>query len=239
MERATAIDKAIDVLFLLRKTGQPSGVTDIARGLSLPKSSAHRLLCTLTRRGMVERDGRGRYRLGFGLMFLGQGVPECEPLVMSARPELEAAAHALSETCFLVAARGGKLVVLDRVEGRGILRASPEVGAVVPVDRTAVGQLYLHHAPEQLDEQTVAPSEGEPRSELGAVDDEGYAYNFGQWIEGVTVYSAPVWVHGRLVAAIAVAIPSSRVTDHGASGVVAQLKGAVARIASRAEGATV
>lgn len=240
MERATAIDKAIDVLFLLRKHGQPCGVTEIARGLSLPKSSAHRLLCTLTRRGMVERDGRGRYRLGFGLLFLGQGVPEGEPLVAAARPELEAAVSALSETCFLVAARRGQLVVLDKVEAAGMLRVSPDVGAVIPVEQTAVGQLYLVYGAEQLAEPQAEPAAADSEAaNLGAVVAEGYAFNHGQWIAGLSVYSAPVWVNGQLAAAMAVAMPSTRVSSADGVHVVSQLKGSVARITARAEGARV
>src|SRR4051812_23899562 len=149
---AATVDKAIDVLFHLHERAEPLGVSEIGRSLDLPKSSAHRLLVSLRRRGLVERDERGRYRPGIGLLALGLGVLEREPLVAAARPALEVSAEELGETLFVVAARGGKLTVLDKVEGTGFVRAAPRVGSTIPAQLTAVGKLYLAHCPEALAE---------------------------------------------------------------------------------------
>ena len=58
----------------------------VGRSLGLPKASAHRLLASLQRRDLVEQDESGRYRPGFGLVALGLGVLDREPLVAVARP---------------------------------------------------------------------------------------------------------------------------------------------------------
>ena len=55
----------------------------------------------------------------------------------------EAAAAQYGETFFLVSARARRLVVLDKAEGTGFLRAAPRVGSSVPAHATAVGKLYL------------------------------------------------------------------------------------------------
>jgi len=144
------VEKAIDVLFHLHAESAACGVTAIGRALDMPKSSVHRLLSALARRGLVERDERGRYRPGVGLVALGLGVLEREPAVIAARPVLERFAHEVGETFFLVAARAGALVVLDKAEGTGFLRAAPRVGARVPVHATAVGKLYLALEPRAL-----------------------------------------------------------------------------------------
>ena len=60
-------------------------------------------------------------------MALGLGVLDREPVVAAARPELEAEARASGETLFLAAARGGRIAVLDKVEGTGFLCAAPTV----------------------------------------------------------------------------------------------------------------
>ena len=75
-----------------------------------------------------------------------------------------------------------------------------------------------------------------PDPQLEAVVAEGYASNFGQWIEGLSVFSAPVFIHSRMSAAMAVAVPSGRVDAMCEKNLVARLKDAVARIAARAEG---
>ena len=67
------VDKAIDVLFELHTAGSSVGVTALGRALGLPKSSTHRLLSALRRRGLVERDERGRYLPGIGLSWNAPG----------------------------------------------------------------------------------------------------------------------------------------------------------------------
>src|SRR5690606_34245961 len=144
-----AVDKALDVLFHLHQIGD-AGVTEVARALGMPKSTAHRLLTVLARRGLAERTRNSRYKPGFGLVALGYGLLDADPIVSAARAPLEEAARELNETFFFVAARGGELIVLHKVEGTGILRAAPAIGATVPLHATAAGRLYLAFAPEEV-----------------------------------------------------------------------------------------
>ncbi len=210
---AGSIDKAIDVLFHLHAHPEPQGVSAVGRALGLPKSSVHRLLRALTRRGLVERDEGGLYRMGVGLVALGQAVLDREPVAVAARPVLEANARAHGETFFLVAARGGRLVVLDKAEGDGFLRAAPTVGADVPAFATAAGKLYRAFAPEQID----WPARSERYTDRTLIDEaafdraaatarrRGHARNQDEWIRGLAVVAAPVRLAGRLAGAVAMA----------------------------------
>lgn len=216
---ATTIEKALDVLYHLHAAPGGQGVSEIGRALGLPKSSAHRLLAALGRRGLVERDAEGRYRPGLALVALGLGVLEREPLVAAARPLLEEVARASDETAFLTVARGGRIVSLDKVEGGGFLRAAPRVGAEVPVHATAVGKLQLAFAPEAV----RLPREPWPRftpttpagpaalaPEVARARRRGWAENREEWMPGVVVVAVPLFVGGRMVASIAVAGATSR-----------------------------
>jgi IclR family acetate operon transcriptional repressor len=210
------------------------------------KSSAHRLLAALGRRGLVERDDRGRYRPGIGLVALGLGALEREPVVAAARPVLEAEAERLGETVFLVAARAGRLRVLDKAEGSGFLRAAPRVGAVVPAHATAVGKLFLAFAEDAVPApsgrlEAFTPQTRTRRRDLAAEVDrarrDGFAVNRDEWIPGLSVVAAPVITRERMAAAVAIAAPSPRL---GALGVEQVARAAVAagrRVAARLEGA--
>ncbi|MGD8860207.1 MAG: IclR family transcriptional regulator [Myxococcales bacterium] len=240
----TAIDKALDVLFHLHGQAEPQGVSDIGRALSLPKSSAHRMLAALRRRGLVEQDESGRYLTGPALLALGLGALEREPLVAGGHAVLEEQAAALGETFFLVAARGGRLTVLDKVEGTGLLRASPRIGSQVPALATAAGKLYLAHAPdllrlsperERFTEHTVFDGEAFQR-EMERARADGYAVNRQEWIAGLSVVAAPVFVHGRLLGAVCVALPSSRADELGECALGATVQDAASRIVRRMEG---
>src|SRR5574338_9580 len=86
----TSVEKALDLLQALHDAARPLGPSALARALGLPKSTAHRLLGPLVRRGLVERGADGTYRPGFALVSLGLGVLRSDPLVAAARPALEA-----------------------------------------------------------------------------------------------------------------------------------------------------
>ncbi|WP_437958376.1 helix-turn-helix domain-containing protein [Sorangium sp. So ce119] len=198
MERSGTVDKAVRALEALRESGGSASLAELAARLGMPKATLHRLLASLAAHALVEQDGEGRYRLGVGLIRLGLGAQGLDPVARVARPELERAARAFGETFFLVAARAGRLVVLDKAEGTGLLRAAPTVGAEVPVDVTASGRLYLAHAPE-----LVGAPAADPAAQRAAR--RGYDVNEGEWIDGLTVIAAPVLARGSLHGCIACA----------------------------------
>jgi DNA-binding IclR family transcriptional regulator len=245
VESLGSVEKAVDVLFHLHGESTPQGVTAIGRALGLPKSSAHRLLAALGRRGLVERDERGRYRTGIGLVALGLGALESEPVVVAARPVLEQEARDLGETFFLVAARAGHLVVLDKAEGTGFLRAAPRVGSSVPVHATAVGKLFLAFGGDAISEpaepferfsENTRTRARELAAEVEGARRLGYAENREEWIPGLSVLAAPVVANGRMRAAVAVAASSQHFLALGADAIARRTLAAAARIAARMEG---
>lgn len=249
MDATTSVEKALDVLFHLHGAGT-AGVSAIARALALPKSTTHRLLASLARRGLVEQDEQGRYRPGLRLVALGLGVLDREPVVAAARPELEAQARASGETLFLAAARGGRIVVLDKVEGTGFLRASPRVGEEVPVAVTATGRLHLAFAPESVTRAVAGttPSGVEARKalarEVALARRRGWAQNREEWLPGLAVVAAPVLVRGagdsagpgRLVAVVSLAAPAVRLPASHTERVARRVAAAAARIGAALEG---
>jgi DNA-binding IclR family transcriptional regulator len=239
------VDKAVDVLFRLSAEPSPQGVSDLGRALGLPKSSVHRLLASLARRGLVERDERGRYRPGIALLALGLGALEREPLAAAARPLLEAETRALGETAFLVVARAGRLLVLEKAEGAGFLRAAPRVGAEVPVHATAVGKLFLAHAPDRVSAPAPPLERFTPRTPRSADElaravrrarERGYAESREEWIPGMSVVAAPVLAGGRMHGAIAVAAPTPRLAALGRAEVARRVSAVAASLAAKLEG---
>jgi DNA-binding IclR family transcriptional regulator len=140
-------------------------------------------------------------------------------VVGAARPVLEQGADSLGDTFFLVAARNGRLTVLDKAEGSGELRASPRLGSTIPVHATAVGKLYLAYAAGEIADALVARERFTPHTlvepqalaaDVRAAAERGYACNRKEWIEGLSVVAAPILVRGQLLGAICTALPSTR-----------------------------
>ncbi|MFO1351651.1 MAG: IclR family transcriptional regulator [Gammaproteobacteria bacterium] len=238
------VDKALDILFELHQAAEPQSLTALGRALDMPKSSVHRLLAALMRRGLVEQDERGRYRTGIALIALGLGALEREPVAVAARPVLEQAAAELGETFFLVAARASQLVVLDKAEGSGFLRAAPRAGATLPLHATAVGKLYLAFAPEAIaapdgilgafTARTLTDATALAQT-VNRAREQGWASNRDEWIAGLSVLAAPIFYRGRMLAAVALAMVSARFDSLGIDLLAAQVTGAAARIAQRLE----
>jgi DNA-binding IclR family transcriptional regulator len=245
MEHLGAVEKALDVLLHLHAAAAPRGVTAIGTALGLPKSTAHRLLAALARRGLVERDPGGRYRPGVALVALGLGVLAREPVVELARPLLEREAAETGETLFLAAARGGRLVVLDKAEGTGFLRAAPRVGSEVPAHATAVGKVQLAFDPGALRAEPLTRFTPRTRTTPAALARErarvlrqGFAENREEWQPGLAALAAPVRSGGRLVACVALAAPAVRLRGARRVALARRLRAAAAEIAAGLEGRT-
>jgi IclR family acetate operon transcriptional repressor len=204
------VDKAVQVLTVLARAGGASSLGELATALGMPKATVHRLLASLALHELVEAQQGGRYALGLGLVRLGLAALAVDPIVRLARAELERAAHAFGETFFLVGVRAQRLVVLDRVEGSGVVRAAPQLGSEVPVANTASGRLILAHAP-----LLVRDGEALRLAHAAAVRRvlrDGYDVNEDEWIAGLTVVAAPILCGERCHGTVACAGVSSQLT---------------------------
>ncbi len=243
LEPNTSVDKALDVLFYLHEERDARGVTDVGRALSIPKSTAHRLLAALRRRALVEQDPAGRYRPGVGVLTLAGGLLDREPLVAAAQGLLEKEAAEFGETFFLVAARARRLLVLEKAEGTGVLRVSPAIGSEVPARATAVGKLYMAHGPQlvsveeptRFTEHTIVDAKSLAR-EIEEARRNGYAVNRQEWIEGLAVVAAPILVGKVIRGAVCTAMSNNRFDSVEVGEVAKRVMATASRIASRMEG---
>lgn len=243
-QRPSSIHKAVDVLFLLSQQAEPCGVSQIAAQLGLPKPSVHRLLQSLKYRRLVEQAPDGRYHVGLGLTALSLGATKHEPLVRAARAVMQNAAASIGETFFLVGVSAGDLVVLDKVEGNGFLRVSPQVGARVPAHATAAGRIFLAFARDSVHfDEAHLPSftrrtpntPARLRQRIEQVRDSGVAVSHEEWREGLSAIAAPVWLSGRLLAALVVACVAPRMRELSLEALTRSVQQASQRISQQLE----
>jgi DNA-binding IclR family transcriptional regulator len=234
MEQSGTIDKAMRVLNALQQAQAPTSLAALAATLAMPKPTLHRLLASLSVHDVVEQHADGRYALGVGLVRLGLSALTVDPFVRVARPELERETRAFGETFFLVGARAGRLFVLDKVEGTGLLRAAPSVGAEVPVDVTASGRLYLGLAPQLL--RDSAEARRVSRRAIERALGEGHDLNQGEWITGLTVVAVPVVAQARMFGTVACGGAASQLGGARLEEAVRRTKRVSARIVGALEG---
>lgn len=137
-----SVERALQLLAAVASSDHPATVAELAAGCDLNRSTAWRLLATLERHGMVERDPHGSgYRVGYGALRLGAAA-DLDSIVRRARPELERLAAEVAETVSLAVVRGASLVYVDHVPVAG-LTIQPWVQERISLHSTSSGKAFL------------------------------------------------------------------------------------------------
>ena len=138
-----SVDRALTILELLARDGE-AGVTEIAQGLGVHKSTAFRLLVTLEAHRLVEQvNDRGRYRLGVGNLRLAGATTARLDLVTEARPVCRQLAVDTGETVNIAVRSETSALYLDQVAGSSALQPHNWVGQHIPLHATSNGKVLL------------------------------------------------------------------------------------------------
>lgn len=128
-----ALRKALDVLEFLMDRGS-AGVTEISKELNLNKNNVFRILATLEKHRLVEKEEETeKYRLSVGSLILGYGFINKYPLTKLSAPVLKTLRFKLGETV--------NLAMLDEKQQFIIYVATEETVRPVKV-KTRLGRRY-------------------------------------------------------------------------------------------------
>ena len=192
------------------------GVIDVSKRLGVAKSTAHRLLTTLTTRGLVEQNAKnGKYRLGLHLYELGQLAVTRFDLRRGARPLLEELREVTGWTVQMSVPSGVDTLVLERLQTLRSYKMLPEWQRRLPAHVTAQGKALCAFDSEFAERRIKAglpkmtpKSITDPRrfrTELQEILRQGYASATGEAVPDISSVAAPVIdSRGHAVAAIAI-----------------------------------
>jgi len=246
---AQSVDKALAILKQFSVAEPQLGVSELGRRLGLTKSTVHRLLRSLVRAGLAEQDPESRqYMLGRETVQLGHTATFSIPLLRTALPFLHYLSNQVGEGVFLSERRG--------LEGAPVLQVlSPTMQDQLgwytssPLHSTASGKVLAAYASEHvlqalLDAGLVGETEytimdpAELRQELKRVREQGYATSFEESMLGTNGVAVPVRnPEGEVIASLAIAGPSYRLTKERALAAVEQLKAVAGEISRKLTGA--
>jgi DNA-binding IclR family transcriptional regulator len=222
--RAKSADRALQVLEFLATVPEGTTFSDIAKSLSLPKSSAHELLSVMTERSFVEFNaGTKIYRLGIRTWELGQAFVAHRDLITEAHPVIAAISASLDETVQISVLDGFEEVYLDRVDSSQSLRVQAIVGSRAPAHTTALGKVLLSDRREgdllaglrgyklrAATENTITATD-QLILELRWVTANGFAVDNEEHASGLRCVATPIRDHtGAIIAAASVALPITR-----------------------------
>ena len=197
------LDRSVALLELLADGPQP--LRPLAEASGVPRPTAHRLLVALEAHGLVARTADGAFRLGPRLAELAARAEPGLDLGAAAGRVLAELHDATGESAQLyVRSADRRLCVAARDAGTG-LRDSVPVGALLPLDAGSGGKVLLAWSADADRFPAVTAAE------LAAVRRRGWAASVAEREPGVASVSAPVLADGRLLGAVCVSGPTSRV----------------------------
>lgn len=239
-----SVDRALTIMEVLARVGE-SGVTDVAAELGVHKSTAFRLVATLEQHGLVEQvEGRGKYRLGIGLLRLAGATTARLDVVQEARSISRRLAAETGETVNIAVLSEGTALYLDQAAGGSALQSHNWVGQHIPLHATSNGKVLLSGLePDRLDEVLgdlrrftggTHTDRDELIEEVSEVRRVGYAVAVDELEEGLTAMAAPIRnAHGDVVASMSVSGPSFRLRDAKVDAAVAALLEASTEVSHR------
>ncbi|MDH4207971.1 MAG: IclR family transcriptional regulator, partial [Anaerolineae bacterium] len=213
--------------------------------LKLTKSTVHRLLRSMVRAGLVEQNPENRqYMLGRETVQLGYTAIFSNTLLRTALPFLHYLTQQVGESAYLAERRG--------LEGAPVLQVlSPmmqeQMGwyTNIRLHATSAGKVLLAYAGEELfsaaveqglvrDTEYTITDPAELRREMQRVREQGYATCFEEGKLGLNTIAVPLRdPEGEVIAALAIAGPSYRLTRERALAAVEQLKAVAGEISRK------
>jgi len=210
-----AVDRAIRMLLALQDLSDDQSISDLARRLGIPKSSAHQIAATLVHHGVVDRDDETRrYRLGAGLAHVVSGRTAKIDLPLLAAPYLQDLAASTKMTAVLGARIDDGVVLVANADSPSPIDISAPVGHRLSEGSGVFGKMFAAAlGPAELDAllrrplpafttKTIVDPEAF-RADLHRLRERGYAIDVEEYIDGVAAVGAPVRDrHGDVVAGV-------------------------------------
>ncbi len=220
----SAILRAMRILEAIAGSDGPLQLAEICREVDLPKPTVYRILATLEHAGLVGREpGSKRYGCAERLNALAGQTLLRSPNRAARRAVLEELVEQVGETCNLTIPNNNAVLYLDRVETSWPLRISLGPGSRVPLYASASGKLFLSAMPKRSRERFLRVTPLIPHTantlvdpvmlsrELDTIRSDGYSTDNEEYLTGICCLAVPVReADGRLVAALAVHAPASR-----------------------------
>src|SRR5512138_100323 len=188
------VEKALDLLEALADEISPATLPHLAERLSLSRNKVFRLLATLERRRLVEReDVSGIYRLGVNSVALAQRFISSASIIRHAHPVMEELVRKHDEAVYLTVLLGDEVLFLDMVDCLQNVKTTPMVGKRFPFFTNAAGKVLKALESQEILERLFSrrgkrkdlPDMEVLGSELSVIREKGVAVEQGGMGEGV------------------------------------------------------
>jgi IclR family transcriptional regulator, KDG regulon repressor len=206
------VQKAMNLLEALVRSGRPRRLTELSRELGLTKPNVYRLLSTLSVLGYVKKDPATTLSSPtLKLWEMGSLLVRDVDLVSIAGPRLRNLCEEAHESVQLAVFDAGFAVYVDKVDSSHPLKAITTIGSRVPATVTSTGKALLAWAGTLAVDLAMSHAKRftpltlmtrpEVDRDLEETRTRGYAINKGEFRPGVCGIAVPVRDRGANVIA--------------------------------------
>ncbi len=245
------VSKALTLLAYFNHGRLEIGLSDLTRLSGMNKATVYRLMAELQSAGFVEQvDGARSYRLGPQVLRLAALREASVPILSASRRVLRELSEETGETTHLSLLQGDQLASLSHAYSpRNATKVMMEDAEVLTFHGTASGLAVLAYSDAGFVDAVLtqpltartAHTQTDPaaiRAELLEVRQTGLAQSVGGFEAEVHSHAVPIFGPDRAVlGALAVAAPTSRMTDAQRTAIPRALRAAGLALTERIGGA--
>lgn len=222
-----SITRALAILEVLATRDDGLTLTELARDVALPPSSAHRILTTLQRRRFVRFDpATMSWLVGVQAFAVGNAFARSRDLVSLALPHMRRLMTDTGETVNFFMLDGDEAICMAQIQSQQMVRAISRPGSGMGMHRSAAGKVMLAHMPEK-DVAAIIGRSGMPRytdntittledlrQELNKIRERGLSVDNEEFSIGLRCIAVPIFDEtGSVHAAVSIAGPAARITE--------------------------
>jgi len=219
-----SIIRACNILRSFSKDKAHFKISEIARQLQLDRSTTYRILLSLERCGLVEKDRKtGEYSLGMAAFEIGNNYLRRMDFIQISKPIMADLALKVQETVHLAVLSDTEIVYVDKVDSPRTLGVMSKIGQRAPVYCTALGKVLLAFQPQEelskiIDRikfksytQKTITSKKRLIQELKEIRKRGYGLDQREYEKDVECIAAPIRNHlGDVIAALSISGPQRK-----------------------------
>ena len=213
-EKMQVIDRALEILTILSKETNGLSVSGIARKLSLPPSSIHRILASLKENNFIIQDEESRkYKIGYKLYTLCSNISQNNILVNLAKPIMEILANDIHMTVVLCVMEENHIMNVACIESDEHSMYMVKIGKQMPLYSTSAGRVFSAYMDRQTVKEIYENIELKPSTpytktevqelfrELDSIREKGYALIDEELQMGIQGVASPIFDNNKKVIA--------------------------------------
>lgn len=217
------IETCLDMIEFMVSSNQELGIRELARNLSLSKSTVYRYMQTLEKRKIVELNPENnKYKIGTRLYFLASMTLDKVDLRSIALPYMKEVVHLTNETVYLYLRDNDYLTYVEKVECTHGIKHIVEIGKAYYLPQAASGKAILAFlSPGEVDlilSRPIPPATPDTvtdpevlKKSLEEVRRQGYAFSLGERVAGAAAIASPIFnKEKRVIGGINITIPKNR-----------------------------